>query len=115
MATRAIKVVLSTGKVVLLREMKISDTEKAAGKVSRRADGDPMMMQIFMKKALVQSLLLKIAVDEKSDLRDISGNEKEDFDSLFSMAEYGQLIKAINKMSGEEESGNEAKVEFLEV
>lgn len=109
-----VKAVLSTGKTVYLREMKISDTEKAAQKVSRRADGDPLMMQVMMKKALVQALLAKIANTESETPRDITSNEKEDMDSLFNMTEYGQLLQVIGKLSGGEDEKKEAVLEFVE-
>ena len=55
---KVIKVTLSTKKVVLLREMKISDQETAAQEVSHRADGDANLMGLFMQKALVKNLIV---------------------------------------------------------
>ncbi len=114
MAQSLVKVVLSTGKVVLLRQMKVSDTEKAAQKVSRKCDGDPLLMQIMIKKVLVQNLLSKISESEATPLRDVTAIEREDIDSLLTLSEYAQVMKVIGKISGEDELGNEARVEFVE-
>lgn len=111
---RLIKVVLSTGKSVYLREMKVSDTEKAAQKVSRRADGDALLMQVMMKGQMIKSLLMKIGDSAEAAPRDLSATEKEDLDSLFNISEYGQLVQAVGKVMGDDDAGNEAKVEFLE-
>lgn len=108
-----IKVVLSSGKVALLREMKISDSEKAAQQVSSRANGDMNVLQMLMQKALVQILLVKISKDEKETPRTVTGNEKEDMDSLFTMSEYGQLLKVIGKLSGAEDMGKEPRIEMV--
>ena len=100
------KVTLSYGKVVLIREMKVSDTEKAAQMVAQKASGDSNMLQILMQKALLQILLVQV------DGKALTGMEKEDIDSLFKMGEYTQLLKVIGKMYGEDEKGKEPLVEF---
>lgn len=101
-----VKVTLSSGKVVLLREMKISHTELAAQEVAVKANGDPMVMQILMQKAVIKNLLFKI------DDKEVSAVQREDMDSLFSMSEYSQLVKVVNKMSGGDEMGKDAKLEI---
>ena len=100
------KVTLSTGKVVLLREMKISDTEIAAQAVASRSNGDQNLLQILMQKELVKNLI--VAVDDKK----LSGSEKEDMDSLFSIAEYGQLMSVIKKITGDD-MGKEPRLEVV--
>lgn len=115
MAQALVKVVLSSGKVVYLREMKISDNEKAAQKVSRRADGDPLVMQVMMNKAILQGLLAKVSATEAEAPRDITAIEKEDMDALFKLSEFTQLLKVIAKISGVEDAGNEPKMEFVEM
>ncbi len=111
---RLVKVTLSSGKIVFLREMKIGDTEKAAQKVSRQAGGDPLLMNVMIKRAMLANLLVKIAENAEATPRDLSGNEKEDMDGLFKIAEYAQLMGVLQKMSGDDESGEEATVTFLE-
>lgn len=115
MAQSYVKCVLSTGKVVYLREMKISDTEKAAQKVAKRSDGDPLMLQVLMPKELLKSLLSKVAEKEGDPVRDLSATEKEDMDSLFKMVEFGQLMKVVTKMSGGDEAGNELATELIQL
>ena len=111
---RLVKVIMSTGKTAYLREMKISDTEKAAQKVSKRCEGDSLLMQVMIKKALLQSLLVKMADSESAQPKDLTAVEREDLDSLLTVSEYAQILQIIGKMSDGEDSGNEAKMEFVE-
>ncbi len=101
------KVTLSTKKIVFLREMKISDTEQAAQMVASKSNNNPHVLQLLMQKALLQIVLVQI-----EDKR-LSAIEKEDIDSLFTMAEYAQLLKVIEKMSGGDDLGKEAKIELV--
>lgn len=108
-----IKVVLSSGKVALLREMKISDTEKAAQMVASKANGEATVMAVLMQKAYLQLLLVKVGKNNEEEPHTVTGNEREDLDSLFTMAEYGQLLKVIGKLSGGDEAGNDPKIEMV--
>lgn len=103
----AIKVTLSTGKVVILRELKISHTELAAQEVAPRANGDANVLQLLMQKALLKNLLIQV------DGKDLSAAEREDMDELFSIGEYSQLLKVVQKVSGGDESGKEARLEVV--
>jgi len=93
------KVILSTKKVVILRELKIADTELAAQAVSTRAGDNPMLMQLFMQKELVKMLLLEI------DGKKPSEKEKEDLDSLLTVKEYSQVTKVVSKVAGLDDKG----------
>lgn len=101
-----VRATLSTGKVVLLREMKISDAENAAKEVSKRAAGDQTLLQIYSQKVLVRNLIVQI------DGRKPTQADKEDMDSLFSIQEYGQIISVIQKMQGGDDMG-EAQIEVV--
>lgn len=105
----AVKVTCSTGKVVILREMQIKHTEQAAQLVAPRAKGDSTLLQLFMQKELVKLLLVQI------DGKDVSADEKEDLNSILSMAEYAQVLKIIGKMNGgdDEEEGKTPKLEMI--
>lgn len=108
-----VKVVLSTGKVVFLRQMKISDSEVAAQQVASRANGDVNVLQLLMQKALVQQLLARIAPTEDAEPKVVSGNEREDLDSLFTLAEYSQVLQVVGKISGADNVGKEPRIEIL--
>jgi hypothetical protein len=104
---RVVKATLSTGKVVIFREMKISHTEMAAQEVAKKADGDSNLLQVFMQKALVKALLIQV------DGKDLSAMDKEDMDNLFSMAEYGQVLTVIKEMSGGDDMGKSPVFEIV--
>lgn len=110
-----IKIVLATGKVVILRQMTVGDTETAAQQVAPRANGDANLLQLLMQKALVQLLVVKTADNETSELKTLTGNQKEDIDSIFELAEYGQVLQVIQKISGSDSIsvGNVPKIEIL--
>ena len=101
------KITLSTGKIVYLREIEIADTERAAEMVAQRAGDNQQLMSLFMQKALLQLVLVQIG-DEK-----VSAIERENVNNLFKMAEYTQLLRVIQKMSGGDDLGKEAKLELV--
>jgi hypothetical protein len=102
----AVKVTLSTGKVVLLRELKISHTEQAAQQVASKANGDSTLLQLLMQKQLVKNLL--ISIDDKA----LTPQEREGIDDLFSIGEYNQLLQAIREMTGDA-MGNGFRLEVV--
>jgi hypothetical protein len=85
------KVTLSTDKVVLLRELKISHLEKAE-KVAGSMTG------LGFIKALIQQLV--VVVDDVQ-LKPI---ELESIDDLFSVAEFMQLAQVVGNFVGTTES-----------
>ena len=97
--TQVIKVTLTTGKVVLLKEMKISHTETAAQQVAAKSNGDQNVLQILMQKAILQLLIWQV------DGKVLTGQQIEDLDSLFSVGEYGQLCKVLGKVMGGNDVG----------
>lgn len=102
-----VKATLTTGKTVLLHEMRVSHTEKAAKKVAQEAGENQALFQMLMQKALVQELLFKI--NDKV----VTMSQRDDIDSLFTLPEYSQVLKVINKISGGDDSKGEAKVELV--
>ena len=93
------KVVLSTGKTVLLRDVKIKHTELAAQACAARSNGDANVLMILMQKELMK--LLVVQVDGKTP----GAVELEDLDELFTMLEYGQLSAVVKKLTGGDELG----------
>lgn len=102
-----VKATLSTGKVVYLREMKISDTELAAQACARKAGDSDSLLKIMMQKELVKILLVQIG-DKK-----ISAAEKEDIDALFNITEYSQVLTVVGKMSGSDDMGKQPVLEHM--
>jgi hypothetical protein len=101
------KVTLSSKKVVLLRELKISHTETAAQLASPRANGDSQVLQILMQKELVKLVLYKV------DGKDVTPAEKENMDSLFSYSEYSQVLQVMGKLMGADDVGKSPKIELM--
>lgn len=97
-----VKVTLSSKKVVLLREPTIRHTELAAQAAAPRAGGDPHVLGMMANKEMLKFLIVKI--DDKMPSR----SELENLDKLFTLKEYGQLQKVVQKLGGSE--GNEEPV-----
>jgi hypothetical protein len=106
-AMNVTKVTLSTKKVVLLRELKIKHTELAAQEVSSRAGGDANVLGLLMQKALVKQLIVQI------DGKPVTSAELEDLDNLLTIGEYGQLLKVVRKLMGDDDSGKEPTLEVV--
>lgn len=101
------KVTLSTKKVVLLKEPKISDQDLASQAASRTVKGDNLVgMSLAMQKELLKQLIVKI--DDKQP----RPSELESLDTWFSIREYAELQSVINKMTGLADiQGNEPTTE----
>lgn len=98
------KITLGSGKVVIMREPKISDTETAVSISGKIAGDNNALLNLCTQKELVKLLLVEV------DGKALTLNEKESLDSLFTMSEYQQLNKVLTKIMGEE--GNAPTIEF---
>lgn len=107
MSDTTLKVVLTSGKTVLLRDPKIKHTELAAQAAAPKAQGAPSLLGMMMQKELLKILL--ITVDGVA----ISNNDKEDLDGLFTLSEYAQLMKAIDEISSGGEELGKARIEIV--
>lgn len=105
----AYKVKMSSGKEVVLRQIKIKDQELAAKAASRAGDDSKYGMAIAMQKELVKILLVQV------DGKALKAIEKEDLDSLFTYAEYMQLVEVLGKITDTTgDSGNgPAQIEIM--
>lgn len=103
----AVKATLSTKKVVILRDIKISDTEKAAEEVAPRAGDNQTVFQVMMQRALLCRLVLQ--VDDKKP----TAAQLADIDELFTMGEYNQLLQVVKQMTGGDESGKAPALEVV--
>lgn len=103
-----IKVVLKTKKVVLLREIKVSDTDTAVEMAcGKTASESKYVIAMATQRELLRLLL--ISVDGKT----LKPNEKEDLNSLFKVGEYNQMMKVLDHISeGGAELGKDFTVEI---
>ena len=60
-----------------------------------------------MQKALVKNLLIQV------DGKELSANERQDMDGLFSMMEYTQLLSVVREISGGDELGKKPQLEVV--
>jgi hypothetical protein len=99
------KVTLSTGKVVLVRQPKISTFELACKAVGKRAEGNTLLQGAIVSKEVVKLLIAQI------DDKPVSHNDLHDLDKVFSPLEYRQLQKVVQQLSGDDEGDNDPKIE----
>jgi hypothetical protein len=102
----AVKVTLSTGKVVVMRQMKIRHQTLAAQAVGKKAGDNTMAMVMMMQQELIKLLVISI------DGRALTGAEREDLDSFLDFPEFQQLQSVVGQMMGGNEVG-EAKTEIV--
>ena len=88
------KVTLSTGKVVLLRELKIKHQELAVQAAAPRAGENNVLLNLYTQKELLKILIAQV------DGQVVKPSEIEDLDSMFTMAEYGQLVRVMKELMG---------------
>lgn len=103
-----IRLTLLTNKVVLLHQMLIKHTEKAAEFCAASSGESQQLFQFKMQKELVKQLLYKI------DGKVVSMSDREDFDKLFTPQEYGQVLKAIAKIAGADDEKKEVQIALVE-
>lgn len=96
METSVYKFTLSSGKVIFLKEPKISDSESAIQIAGSRAGDNMALLGLHTQKELFKKLLVKM--DEK----ELKMSDKENLDGLFSFKEWGQCMQALTKITGDE-------------
>lgn len=89
------KVTLSSKKEVLLRYPKIKHQRIAAQVAGKAAGNNQAHLQVMVQEEMVKLLLHSV------DGAVLSGPQREDLDSLFSIAEYNEVLKAVDKMGGD--------------
>jgi hypothetical protein len=99
------KVTLSTGKVVLLREMKIKHQELAAMAAAPKSQDNQTLLGMHMQKELLKILVVQI------NGQDVKASALENLDDVFSMSEYGQLLKVMRSLMGDEADMGKCQVE----
>jgi hypothetical protein len=100
------KVTLTTGKVILMREPKIEDTEKVAQIAGKKAGTENNAhLSILIQKEMLKLLLQNV------NGKDLTLSEKEQLDKLLDFKEYQQALKVMGQLIGDD-SGNEPQIEF---
>jgi hypothetical protein len=105
--TMVSKVTLSTGKVVLLREMKIKHQELAAMAAAPKAQDNNVILALHMQKELLKILIVQI------NGQDVKPSQLENLDDVFSMNEYGQLLRVVAQLRGDEADMGKFQVETV--
>ena len=80
---------LKTGKKVVLREPEVGDQEKAAESVTNQSDNQ-YVFGMNVQRELLKMLLVSI------DGKVLSGTDKENLKSLFTLPEYNQMIVGLS-------------------
>lgn len=93
------KVTLSSGKVVLFREMKIKYQNLALKAVGNKAGENQALLGALMQQELLKILIVQVngnAIDPKS---------MEDLDSVFNYQEFLECGKFVGELMGGSELG----------
>lgn len=99
MAEMVHKVTLSTGKEVLLREMKIKHQNLAIKAASKQAGDSNTLLASLMQQEIIKQLIFQI------DGKQVSGKEMENLDEVFTYSEFGQIAQVIQKLMGGDSLG----------
>ncbi len=101
------KVVLSTKKTVVMRDLKIKHQELAAMAAGNRAKGNAYLHALLLQKEILKQIIVEI------DGKPLKGIQLEDLDALFTFAEYTQLNKFLMKMMEAGEGEGEYQAELV--
>ena len=101
------KVVLSGGKEVLLREMKMKYQNQALMAIGNKAKDNQMLAGSLMLQELMKILIIQI------DGKVPRATELEMMDDLFSYKQLQQLQSVIGKIIGGDEDLGECPLEFV--
>jgi hypothetical protein len=98
------KFTLSSGKVIYLKEPKISDSESAIQVAGRKAGENMALLGLLTQKELFKKLLVQV------DAKTLKMAEKENLDGLFSFSEWAQCQQALQKITGDEGNLSEPEI-----
>jgi hypothetical protein len=105
----AYRVVLPSGRKVVLREPKISHRNLAAAAVGNAAGDNMFTFGILMSQEMIRLLIAQI------DDQPVSLKDRSELDSHFSAKEYSFLEKIYKMIGGEEESPLAPAVEIINI
>lgn len=107
MTTMVHKVTLGSGKVVLLRDIKIKHYELAMKAAGHKAGKNELLAGFSSSCELLKMLIVQI------DGKDVSKSGVEDLDALFSASEFRQLSKFLDKLQQAEGEDEDPKSEVV--
>lgn len=99
------KVVLNSGKEVLLREPKIKHRNLAAKAVAGQSQGDQFVFVVMMAHEMLKLLIHSV------NGKKLGAKELLDLDDIFTSQEYAQLEKVMSKFTEVKEEGADAPLE----
>ncbi len=106
------KVVLSSGKVVLFREMEMRHEELATEIASGKAGDKMTMVGYHMQNELIKLLIVGFSPSEEAKPKKLNASELEDLSSRFKYADIVQMRKVVGKLMGED-SAKELPIEMI--
>lgn len=110
METSVYKFTLSSKKVIMLREPKMEDSEGAIQVAGMKAGDNIAYLGLITQKEMFKKLLVQI------DNKKLNMTEKENINALFTFKEWGQCLKALGKITGDEgEEGNDLTPEITTI
>jgi len=108
-AMNCIKVVLKSGKEVILREMKMKYQTLALQAVGNKAKDNQLLAGALMLQELMKILLVQINGAKPTP------QSLENLDELFSYSEIQQIQSVMSKIMGGDEDMGELKTEFVAI
>lgn len=106
----AIKVTLSGGKVVMLREMKMKYQNLALQAIGNKAKDNQMLAGSLMLQELMKTLIINV------DGQKVNSAALENLDEMFSYKQLQQLQSVIGKiMGGDDDAAGELTTEFVNI
>lgn len=103
----AIKVTLSGGKVVMLKEMKMKFQNLALQAIGSKAKDNQMLAGSLMLQELMKILIITV------DGVKVPPSQLENLDDIFSYKQLQQLQSVVGKIMGGDESEGELTTEFV--
>lgn len=102
-----VKATLSTGKVVLLRELKIKHQEMAAIAAGPRSGGNPNVLAVLIQRELLKQLICSI------DNQPVKPIQLEDLDNVFTFREYSELGQILAQLMDGGDSVGKFQIELV--
>lgn len=108
-AINCVKVVLSGGKEVLLKEMKLKYQNLALQAVGNKGKDNQLLAGSLMLQELMKILIVKI------DDKEIKPSQLEALDEIFTFKQIQQLQSVIGKLLGGDDNEGELQTEFVSI
>lgn len=106
------KVILSSGKVVLFKEMEMKHEELATQIASGKAGENITMVGYYMQSELIKLLIAGFSKTTDGKPKKMSAVELEDMSATFSYRDISQMRKVVGKLMGED-SAKELPIEMI--